>query len=546
MERGYLALVLHAHLPFVRHPEYEDCLEEQWLFEAVVETYVPLIQAIEGWIREAIPFRLTLSLSPTLVSMFLDPLLQSRALRHIQRLIDLSELEVKRTRDQREFRAVAEMYREYFGIVRDTYLRYDRNLVEAFRGFQAIGGLECITCPATHGLLPVLAVNETAVRAQVQVGLEEYRRNFGRDSPGIWLPECGYFAGLDALLKESGVRYFFLETHGLLYAEPRPRFGVHAPIYTPSGVAAFGRDAESSKAVWSSVEGYPGDFDYREFYRDIGYDLDYETIRPYLRGGGIRTNTGIKYHRITGKTDHKEPYVRSRAMEKAALHAGSFMFNREKQIEYLATHMDRKPIVVAPYDAELFGHWWFEGPQWIDFLVRKVASDQGTFRLITPSEYLDMYPVNQVCSPSSSSWGYRGHNEVWVNGKNDWIYPHLHAAADQMVELARAFPQARGLRLRALNQAARELLLGQASDWAFMMQTGTTADYARKRTRGHLRRFLHLVRQIREGTIEEGGLAQLEEEDRLFPDLDYRVYAPSPEGRSGKTGTHQQSPGGPV
>ena len=151
-----------------------------------------------------------------------------------------------------------------------------------------------------------------------------------------------------------------------------------------------------------------------------------------------------------------------------------------------------------------------------------------------------MYPVNQVCSPSPSSWGYKGHNEVWVNGKNDWIYPHLHAAADQMVELASAFPQARGLRRRALIQAARELLLGQASDWAFMMQTGTTADYARKRTRSHVGRFLRLAQQIREGTIEARWLVQLEEEDRLFPELDYRIYAPSPEESSGKTGRRQR------
>lgn len=540
MERGFLALVLHAHLPFVRHPEYEDCLEEQWFYEAVVESYIPLIQALEAWVREGVPFRLTLSLSPTLVSMLLDPLLQSRALRHIQRLMDLSELEAKRTRSQPEFHRVAEMYREHSGAARDVFLRYDRNLVEAFRRFQEIGGLECITCPATHGLLPVLSVNETAVRAQVRVGLEEYRRNFGCDSPGIWIPECGYSAGLDEILKESGVRYFFVEAHGLLHAEPRPRFGVHAPVYTPSGVAAFGRDPESSKAVWSSIEGYPGDFDYREFYRDIGYDLDYETIRPYLPGGGIRTNTGIKYYRITGKTDHKEPYVRSWAMQKAARHAGDFVANREKQIEHLAKHMDRRPIVVAPYDAELFGHWWFEGPQWIDFLVRKVASDQKTFRPVTPSEYLDMYPVNQVCAPSPSSWGYKGHNEVWVNGNNDWIYPHLHAAADQMVGLARAFPRAQGLRRRALNQAARELLLLQSSDWAFMMQTGTTADYARKRTRSHLGRFLRLAQQTQEGTIEEEWLAQLEEEDRLFPALDYQIYDPSPERTSGETGRRQQ------
>lgn len=530
MEKGYLALVLHAHLPFVRHPEYEDCLEEQWFYEAVVETYIPLIQVLAGWVRDAVPCRLTLSLSPTLVAMLQDPLLQTRALRHIRRLIELSGREVKRTRTQPEFRPIAEMYRERFQNALDVYLRYERDLVRAFREFQEAGILECITCPATHALLPLLSVNEAAVRVQVQIGVEAYRKSFGRNPPGVWLPECGYYPGLDKILREFGIRYFFVESHGLLHAEPRPRYGVHAPVYTPSGVAAFGRDPESSKAVWSSIEGYPGDFDYREFYRDIGYDLEYETIKPYLPGGGIRTNTGIKYYRITGKTDHKEPYARAWAMEKAAIHAGNFMFNRERQIEHLSSLMDRRPVIVAPYDAELFGHWWFEGPEWIDFLVRKVAYDQRIFRLITPSEYLDLYPMNQVCTPSASSWGYKGYNEVWLNGSNDWIYPHLHRAAELMVELSRRFPRARGLRRRALNQAARELLLAQASDWAFMMKTGTTVDYAMNRTRSHLARFLRLTHQIQDGGIQEEWLSQLELGSGVFRGIDYGVYSPSSSG----------------
>ncbi len=528
MKRGYLALVLHAHLPFIRHPEYEDCLEERWLYEAVVEAYLPLIQVIEGWVRDRIPFRLTLSLSPTLLTMFLDPLLQARTLRHIERLIDLSERELRRTRSQPEFHTLAKMYRERFRAARDCYLRYGADLVRAFRELQDQGGLECITCAATHALLPLLAVNEVAVRAQVQVGVGEYRRAFGRDPAGIWLPECGYYPGLEQTLLGFGIPCFLLETHGLLHAEPRPRHGVYAPVFTPAGVAAFGRDPESSKAVWSSIEGYPGDFDYREFYRDIGYDLAYETVKAYLPAGGIRANTGIKYYRITGKTEHKEPYLRLQALRKAAIHAEHFLHQREQQIERLAAKMDRPPLIVAPYDAELFGHWWFEGPDWLDRFVREAAASRTTFRLLTPADYLRAQPVNQVCVPAASSWGYKGYNEVWLNGSTDWIYPHLHRAADRMADLARQAPSARGLKRRALNQAARELLLAQSSDWAFMLKTGVHAEYAVRRTRGHLGRFLRLTREIQDGRVDEGWLRQLEAGDCIFPGLDYRVYAARP------------------
>lgn len=184
-------------------------------------------------------------------------------------------------------------------------------------------------------------IRPEAIRAQIAVGVAEYERHFGRRPRGMWLPECGYAPEIDGFLKEYGVRYFFTDTHGVLFASHRPRYGVFAPIYCRTGVAAFGRDVESSRQVWSAQENYPGDFDYREYYRDIGFDLDYEYIKPYIHPDGIRIHTGIKYYRITGKTQHKEPYVPAWAHARADIHAGNFMFNREHQIAYLRRFMDR-------------------------------------------------------------------------------------------------------------------------------------------------------------------------------------------------------------
>jgi 1,4-alpha-glucan branching enzyme len=346
----------------------------------------------------------------------------------------------------------------------------------------------------------------------------------GRRPLGIWLPECGYYPGVDEILKEAGIRYFFTDTHGILHASPRPKYGVFAPVYCPSGVAAFGRDVESSKQVWSAVEGYPGDTAYREFYRDIGFDLEFDYIRPYVSPDGLRVNTGIKYHRITGPSNHKEPYDRRRALEKAAEHAGNFMFNREKQAEHLHDFMGRKPIIVAPYDAELYGHWWYEGPQFLDFLIRKIAYDQKTVRLATPSDYLREFPVNQVSTPSYSSWGWKGYSETWLSGANDWIYRHLHKAGLRMTELADRHRGRNGLTRRALNQAGRELLLAQSSDWAFIMHTGTVVPYAVKRTKEHLLNFSELYESVSRGAVNEGRVRELEERDCVFPDLKFEEF----------------------
>ncbi|HUV37491.1 MAG TPA: 1,4-alpha-glucan branching protein domain-containing protein [Patescibacteria group bacterium] len=525
-EKGYLSLVLHAHLPYVRHPEYDEFLEEDWFFEALTETYIPLIEAFDRLIEDGVDFRLTLSLTPTLLSMLSDPLLQYRYLRHLNKLIDLAGREIERTRWMPEFHELALMYHWKLSRARHIFLeRYNSRLVPAFKQYQDLGKLEIITCGATHGFLPLM-LNRTATRAQIRIAADHYEKHLGRAPRGIWLPECGYVPGIDELIKEAGIRYFFTDTHGILFGSPRPRYGVFAPVYCPSAVAAFGRDMESSKQVWSARDGYPGDCAYREFYRDVGFDLDYDYIRPYLHADGNRINLGIKYYRITGLSDRKEPYRPAIAREKAAEHAGNFMFNREKQLEYLNDFLGIKPIIVSPYDAELFGHWWYEGPDWIEFLLRKLHFDQETIRSITPSEYLELHPKLQIIAPSMSSWGYKGYSEVWLEGSNDWIYPHLHMIADRMVELAGRFPDADDALRRALNQAARELLLAQSSDWAFIMKTGTMVEYAHKRTKDHIARFNRLYDDILAERINEQWLKEVENRDNIFPDIDYRVYRP--------------------
>ncbi len=525
MHKGYLCLVLHGHLPYVRHPEHEDFLEEDWLYEAITETYVPLILAFERLVNDGVDFRLTMTLSPTLISMLSDSLLQERYLKHINRLIELANKEKERTRWQAQYHELSVMYLNEFTSARDTFLRYGRNLANAFKRFQDLGKLEIITCGATHGYFPLMDICKESVRAQVKVAVAHYESFFGRKPRGIWLPECGYSPGHDSVLKEAGLLYFFTDSHGLLHGKPRPKYGVFAPVYCKgSGVACFARDLESSKQVWSSIEGYPGDYNYREFYRDIGFDLEYDYIKPYIHPDGIRINTGIKYYRITGIGNHKEPYVPDWARQKAAEHAGNFMFNRQKQVEYLYDLLGKKPIIVSPYDAELFGHWWYEGPLWLEFLIRKIAFDQKELSLITPSEYLRENPRNQVLAPSMSSWGWKGYSEMWLQGPNDWIYRHLHNASKRMTELVKGNPDAGGLDRRALNQALRELLLAQSSDWAFILGTGTHIEYAVRRTKSHLLRFNRLYEDIKNNTIDQSWLSSIEYKDNIFPDIDYRVH----------------------
>nr|WP_272908440.1 1,4-alpha-glucan branching protein domain-containing protein [Alicyclobacillus tolerans] len=521
--KGYLAMVLHAHLPFVRHPESESYLEERWLFEGLTETYIPLLQVYERLLGDGVDFRITMSISPTLAAMLSDDLLQERYVRYLSQLLELAEKEVQRTKNLPDFYPLACEYQERFQKIYEYYLGCDRNILLAFRKFQDVGKLELITSAATHSFFP-LVWTEEALRAQVATAVQQHIHFFGKRPRGIWLPECGYAPKIDHILKEYGIEFFFVDSLGLKSADPSPVYNTLSPVVTPNGIAVFARDADSSKQVWSSTEGYPGDFDYREYYRDIGYDLDFELIKPYIHPDGIRVNTGFKYYRITGAGDHKEPYNFDRALDKAAQHAGNFMFNREKQIECFANQMDRQPIVVAPYDAELYGHWWFEGPVFLEMLFRKLFYDQEIVSPITPSEYLELYPDYQVCQLPMSSWGRGGYADVWLRAENDWVYPALHLAEQKMVELANRYERPTGLAKRALNQAARELMLAQSSDWAFIMDTKTMVDYAVKRTKHHVNRFFKLSNMLEANQIDAAWLHALEQIDNLFPAVNYQVY----------------------
>jgi len=456
--------------------------------------------------------------------MLRDPLLCERYARHLDSLIDLAEKEIHRTHWDRAYRDLAWMYHNKFVQARQIWRQYNGDLVHAFKLFQDAQILEIITTAATHGLLPLLNNHPPSVRAQILTARDHYRSCFGCDPRGIWLPECAYSVGVEKYLQEANIRWFILDTHGLLHATPRPRYSSFAPIYTPNGVAAFGRDFDSSRQVWSKHEGYPGDPRYRDFYRDIGFDLDFDYVKPHLPSPDNRGFTGMKYYRITG-TGEKRIYERDHALEAASGHARHFLDERNAQVAKLDGILDRPPIIVAPYDAELFGHWWYEGPEFLDYLVRKVCHEQRPrLSLLTPGEYLRRHPTNQIATPGASSWGEEGYWRVWLNESNEWIYPHLQVAQDRMTELARQHPHAHGLTARALKQAGRELLLAQASDWPFILRAKTSPNYATRRVKDHLLRFIALHEQLTTTGINEPWLLEIESRDNLFPDIDWTYW----------------------
>lgn len=525
MEKGYVALILHSHMPYVRHPEAEDALEERWLFEAMSECYIPLINAFDNLIKDEIPFKITMNITPPLMAMLEDEYLNKRYLDYVHSCIELSEKEIIRTKNEKSLNKLAHFYNERFKMILRKYKEYNNRLMNAFKKFDKLGCLEIITCSATHALLPLLATNPETVKAQIATAVQSYIDCIGHAPKGIWLPECAYTYSLDIFLKEYGLTYFISENKAVINASPKPKYGTYTPISTPNGVCAFGRDMESSQQVWSNYLGYPGDFNYREFYRDIGYEASMEYIAPYINRSGIRIDTGIKYYKITGKTENKEYYDREMAMKKVRDHAGHFADGRNRQIMLSSQQMDVPPLITCPYDTELYGHWWFEGPDFIEQFIRMASEEWTNFKLTTPSEYLKQNPMVQCCSPSPSSWGENSDYSVWLNPSNHWIYKELHRCEESMTRLANSYKEPTDIQKRALNQAARELMLAESSDWPFIIKNNTTVEYAIRRVNTHVDRFNKLYEDITKNSIDIKWLSNVEEIDNIFPNINYKIYS---------------------
>lgn len=526
-ESATLVLVLHAHLPFVRHPEHPAFLEETWLFEAITECYLPLLERLRRLVREGFDIPLAINLTPTLCEMLEDSLLQGRYRARLATLLQLAEREMERTRTQPHAYNAA---LHYYGQLSAAHTLYNEtlggDLIGSFRDLQP-HGLEILASAATHPVLPLLS-DPASQRAQIRIGVEGYTQRFGHPPRGFWLPECAFAPGLDTLLAEAGLTHFFLDAHGMLFARPRPRSGIFAPASTPSGVACFARDAESTRQVWSAGEGYPGDPVYREYYRDLGHDAEEAYIRPYLLTETGRHNVGFKYHRITGQIPLSEKafYAPDAAFAKARAHAADFLHARAVQAERLRGVLPHAPVIVAPYDAELFGHWWYEGPAFLEEVLRLAASPGSPVRVRTPSAILDAWPERQVLEPSASSWGYNGYFETWLSGVNDWMYPDLHQAEATMQRLVKGYAEADDTRRAALDQLARELLLAQASDWAFILSTGTVPTYARGRIETHLARFREIAGMVEAGAVSPDRIDAIRAQDNLFPTLHADVFLP--------------------
>jgi 1,4-alpha-glucan branching enzyme len=524
------ALVLHSHLPYARGAGRWPHGEE-WVHEAILGTYLPLLGLLHDLRDAGVEYRMTIGLTPTLLEQLVDPDINARFVEYCDDQIKRAEQDTKRFggNGDTERGALALFYLSLFRAHRDAYTkRFARDLVGAFADLARSGHVEILTSGATHGYLPLL--DPASVSAQLAVGTRTTRRRIGVEPRGIWLPECAYAPGLEEMLEAFGLTHFFIDPAllgGKRLVDATHRFearrsgaGIEAPLVDPdtvdmlrpylvhrSNVAAVSRHDKVSGQVWSAMMGYPGDPSYREFHRKDD-------------------KTGLRYWKVTDVQvglGAKGTYSPGAAAERVRSHADHFV---RLVRETLAgrSDKDRDALLTVTFDAELFGHWWFEGIDWLGRVLRDLAANGP--RPVTVDAYLRDNAPTERAELQEGSWGKNNDHSTWANERTTWMWSELAKMSEEMAAL-RAVRTSGALRERAAGQAAREILLAQSSDWPFLVTTGQAADYAVERFRSHAMRFRRCVDLAQNANAEdEVELRSLERADNPFPDAsvaDFRV-----------------------
>lgn len=595
---GAFTFVLHTHLPYARLAGRWPHGEE-WIHEAASETYIPLLQTLFDLKEDGVPFRLTLGMTPILSEQLADP----TVLEHLEEYLDAKiaaaeqdislfapenattfttiqesdnpdhepkirqaaaviSLETPRSEGEahsnEHLHYLAQWYRDFYTNVKTTFIeRFNRDIVGAFRRLQDEGFIEIITSAATHAYLPLLS-QDSSIRAQLQTGINSYRRLFGRDPVAFWLPECAYRPaymdengnvrpGLETLLMDQNIHTTFVETHTItggqpvgiaagdvigpygyikrryvipVAREPLPRreATTYKPYYVSetvrgkdaeqhSGVVVIGRNNSTGQQVWSAEWGYPGDFDYREFHKKAG-------------------TSGLQYWRVTGaKVDlgHKDYYHPDWADYKVEQHAEHFAHLVGDLLRDYNRQTGEYGLIASNYDTELFGHWWFEGVHWLGKVLRHL-SNNPEIDLLTASQFVEQHPPQEVLHIPESSWGAGGTHFTWDNGDTHWMWEPIHECERRMQKLANSYEDPDANTQFVLNQAAREVLLLQSSDWPFLVTTGQAREYAIQRFSQHVERFNRLATSLDEGQPDLDYAREMWNLDKVFPDIDYRWF----------------------
>jgi 1,4-alpha-glucan branching enzyme len=526
MVLGYFGLVLHGHIPWCKKSGTWPAGEE-WLLEAINETYIPFLNILRELKENGIKTAVTVNITPILAEQLADEYMKQRFTEYMEGLIARCKAAIIRFNNNHPQKRITEYYLNKFEHVLDTYYHnYYRDILGTFKWLQSEKMIELITSAATHGFLPLLE-SDSGIFSQIETAVDTHKQYFDQEPRGLWLPECAYRPkeyrdgkireSIDYWLHNSGIQYFFVDSHGIINAEmieSKNPIGLTTNFgyKLNTGVCVFGRNQYTSRQVWDLNIGYPGNEYYREFHKKD-------------------PESGLNCWRITGKdvkNENKQLYEVEKAKEQVQKHAKHFISLLSKEAEEFHTKHQRRGIIVSPYDFELYGHWWMEGIDWLKNVFESLAHNE-IISMITFSDYIARYKEQfSSIQMKESSWGEGGHFQVWKNPEHGWIWPYINSSIKQLEEILKGNVKLREFEQRVLKQAARELLLMEGSDWPFLLHTRQAKEYANQRFHHHHQRFNRLIWAAKDlqdrKRISPQDLSEIESIDSCFQDLNIDYF----------------------
>lgn len=524
MSKKSLVLTIVAHQPYIRCVSgSESSAEIEMLFSAISGTYLPLLNMFERLDMDCVPFKVSMVLTPTLCALLADYEVQQCYVAWLDRVIELGNMQVASLPKNAPNRKVAkECLSRYKKNKEDFLFLYKSDLLSAFRYYADRGSIELLATCATSAFLPHYADIPEAVNAQIEAGLYSHRQFFGVIPEGFWFPAMGYVGGLEKVLRSYGFTYTMLDSHGLLFSEPAPTAGIFSPVRCEAGLVMFARDF-SAETQTTGRGGFMWNPLYRDQDRDLAFESSADELKDFLVQDGARTSTGYKYWKRS--SEGSEWYDFAAAQKQVALDADKFVASRRQMLDKAEKFLETSNLsLVCAFDARIFGQNWFEGVDWLEQVLRKIASSDDVETAHCSSLVGGKNSLPVVVPFMSAALG-TGYGEDALDTSNDWMLRYSRKSCEQMVQLVERFPKETGLKERVLNTAARELLLAQAVDWPVMMHHKLFPDYAEAQFKKSIKAFTNVYDSLGSTSVSTEWLTNMEQEHPLFPWINYQIFS---------------------
>ena len=523
-----LILTIVAHQPYIHHKdETEFALQNDLLFNAISNTYLPLVNLFHKFEEQNTDFKLSMVFSPSLCSLLGDTMIQNQYVHWLEKRIALGESELSRLSSEplllENAKKCLDKAKKDLGDFTQTY---SQNLLKEFAYFAEKGNLELLATSGTYAFLPHYGDMTEILNAQVEIGLLSHRHYFGSNPDGFYLPFMGYTPGIETVLHSYGFHYTIVDIRSLLFSENPPKHGIFAPVrcdldtstsLTHTSLALFAQDSDSP----DDVDSFSKNPVYKNQSKDISFELSSEELKKsgFLEGETARIPSYYRYWNRDGSI-----YSEKDAENQLALDARAFVDSKNAKLSKAASLMGEKsPSLLCVIDAKTLGQEWTEGVDWLEQVICESAKSEITLSHLSPL-IGNQFALPKIKPYSGAAQG-NSYGEDLLDSTNGWMIRYTRKMSERMVDLSDRFPNETGLKVRLLDLGAKELMLAQSGEWAKMIHDGIFPEYATKRFKESIKAFMIVFDALGSNTVSTEWLTKLEQEHVIFPWMNFRMFS---------------------